>query len=153
MEGSVTMLDVMQTESVKNSMTLKSASLAKSDGSGESYATEAPQQTDVSDSVNSSLSSIDKSTSKSNIEDIDKILEKLNIQFQSLNNYLRFEKDESTEKMVVFIKDIETDEVIRQIPSQELLAVSNNITKYLDAQKELIETSAYPPGLITHEQV
>ncbi|MEA1988107.1 MAG: flagellar protein FlaG, partial [Pseudomonadota bacterium] len=67
-------------------------------------------------------------------------------------NYLRFEKDDSSEKMVIFIKNSETDEVIRQIPSQEFLTISKNITNYLEMRQQLSETVVTPPGLLTHEQ-
>lgn len=145
--------DVMQTESVKNSMALKNENFDKHDGSRRSQTVEVSKEVDSSNNSSDSFSTIDTNSSISKQEEIDEILENMNVQFERLDNYLRFEKDESTEKMVVFIKDIETDEVIRQIPSQELLAVSKNISKYLEAQKELNQSSAYPPGLITHEQV
>lgn len=80
---------------------------------------------------------------------VEKTLSDLNQQMEVMNNYLRFEKDEDTNKMVIFIRDTETDEVIRQIPSDEFLAISKNISKYLEMRQQLSETVAVTPGLIT----
>ena len=84
--------------------------------------------------------------------DMDVLVENLNAQLEKLNNYLRFEKDEDTEKMVIMIKDSETNEVIRQIPSEAFLEISRNISEYLEANKKFNQNS-FPPGLITNEQV
>jgi len=84
--------------------------------------------------------------------DIDNLMEDLNGQLKQLQNYLRFERDEDSEQMVIFIKNSETDEVIRQIPSQEFMAISKNITNYLEMRQQLSETVVTPPGLITHQQ-
>lgn len=78
-------------------------------------------------------------------------MEDLNSQLQQLRNYLRFEKDENTEKMVIFIKNSETDEIIRQIPSEEFLAISKNITQFLEMRQELSEKVVMPKGLLTNE--
>lgn len=83
---------------------------------------------------------------------MDSLVETLNVQLEKLNNYLRFEKDDQTEKMVIMIKDTQTDEVIRQIPSEDFLNLSKNISEYLEAQKQLKQDS-FPPGLITDETV
>lgn len=83
---------------------------------------------------------------------LESLMKDLNLQLEQLQNYLRFEKDESSEKMVIFIKNSETDEVIRQIPSQEFLTISKNITNYLEMRQQLSETVVTPPGLITHEK-
>lgn len=40
---------------------------------------------------------------------------------------VRFERDSSSEKLVVKIVDQDTDEVIRQIPPEELLKLSQNL--------------------------
>ncbi|MEA1988099.1 MAG: flagellar protein FlaG [Pseudomonadota bacterium] len=84
--------------------------------------------------------------------ELENLMKNLNLQLEKLQNYLRFEKDGSSEKMVIFIKNSETDEVIRQIPSQEFLTISKNITNYLEMRQQLSETLVTPPGLITHEK-
>ena len=87
--------------------------------------------------------------SSKNEASLDELMKNLNSQMEVMRNYLRFEKDEDSERMVIFIKDSETDEVIRQIPSQEFLDISNNISKYLEMRQQLSETMAIPTGLIT----
>ncbi|QKI89559.1 flagellar protein FlaG [Thiomicrorhabdus xiamenensis] len=83
---------------------------------------------------------------------VDANLERINQQLEKLQNYLRFEKDESSQKMVIIIKNNETDEVIRQIPSEAFLNISKNISDYLALQKQNSETSQFPTGLLTDEQ-
>ncbi|MDG6773354.1 flagellar protein FlaG [Thiomicrorhabdus sp. ZW0627] len=83
---------------------------------------------------------------------LDSVMNDLNVQLEKLQNYLRFEKDDQSEKMVVFVKNSETDEVIRQIPTEEFLTVSKNITKFLEMRQQLPDKVATPTGLITNEQ-
>ena len=47
---------------------------------------------------------------------------------QSVNN-LRFSVDDDTGKVVVKVLDTATDQVIRQIPSEEALAISRSLEK------------------------
>jgi flagellar protein FlaG len=51
-------------------------------------------------------------------------VEKMNELMQSGNRSLRFQVDDTTERVVVKVLDIETDEVVRQIPSEETLKFS-----------------------------
>lgn len=81
-------------------------------------------------------------------EKLETMMGDLNAKLESFQNYLRFEKDEDTEKMVVFIKNSETGEVIRQIPSSEFLEISKNITQFFEVQQQLSEKIAMPTGLL-----
>lgn len=92
----------------------------------------------------------EKASNLISTESVENTLDELNMQLEKLQNYLRFEQDKDTDKVVIFIKNRETDEVIRQIPSQEFLKISKNITKFLEMQ-QLSNEAAPPPGLITHE--
>lgn len=85
--------------------------------------------------------------------ELDKQMNDLNSQLQKLQNYLKFERDEDSDRMVIFIKDRETDEVIRQIPTQEFLAISKSIGQYLDMSKQVSEKISPPIGLLTNETV
>ncbi|NPA72049.1 MAG: flagellar protein FlaG [Gammaproteobacteria bacterium] len=85
--------------------------------------------------------------------ELDSLLIKMNSQLQTLQNYMKFERDESSQSMVVFIKDSETDKVIRQIPTQEFLAISKNIDDYLEMRQQLSEKTPPPIGMITNETV
>lgn len=87
---------------------------------------------------------------KQNEKNLTQLMDELNIQLEKVNSSLRFERDNESEKMVIKIKNPETGEVIRQIPSQEFLAISNNITQFLEMQ-QLPEKGAMPTGLFTNE--
>lgn len=87
-----------------------------------------------------------------NQSQLDDLLANMNVQLEKLQNYLRFEKDDQSEKMIVYVKNSETGEVIRQIPSEEFLTVSQNITKFLEMRQQLSDKVATPTGLITNEQ-
>ena len=84
---------------------------------------------------------------------LDSLMMNLNSQLQKLQNYMKFERDEDSQNMVVFVKDSETDELIRQIPTQEFLAISNNINQYLEMRQQLSEKISPPVGMFTNETV
>lgn len=84
--------------------------------------------------------------------DLEELTSKLNFQLAELKNYLRFEKHEDTERMVIFIKDSKTDEIIRQIPSKEFLDISKTITDYLDVRNQITKDQNLPPGLLANEK-
>lgn len=85
--------------------------------------------------------------------EIDEAMSSLNEKLQVLQSYLMFEKDEDTDKMVFFIKNSESDEVLRQVPSQELLSISKNITEYLEMANQASGKSLPPVGILTNEVV
>jgi flagellar protein FlaG len=58
---------------------------------------------------------------------VDQAIEKANQFFQADNRSLQFVKDKDTEHMVILIKDMKTDEVIRQIPSEAMLKLSRQL--------------------------
>ena len=85
---------------------------------------------------------------------VDSLLSGLNEQLQTLQSFLKFEKDEDNQKMVFFIKNTETGETIRQIPNKELLTISKNISNYLEAvqqSSDLTGKSPSPVGLLTSQ--
>jgi len=49
----------------------------------------------------------------------------LNQHVQSLNRNLQFQIDDDSGKIIVKVIDSDTEEVVRQIPSEEVLSVSN----------------------------
>lgn len=83
--------------------------------------------------------------------ELDSLTMSLNTQFEKLQNYVKFERDESSQNMVVFVKNSETNEVIRQIPTQEFLAISKNINEYIEMRQQLSEKISPPVGLFTNE--
>ncbi|WP_127470462.1 flagellar protein FlaG [Thiomicrorhabdus aquaedulcis] len=88
-----------------------------------------------------------------NVAEIDSQVASLNSQMQKLQNYLKFERNEDSDRLVIFIKDSETDEVIRQIPTEDFLNISKSITQYLEMNNKVSEKVSSPVGLITNETV
>jgi len=84
---------------------------------------------------------------------IDSQLAGTNSELQKLQNALSFEKDEDSEKMVIFVKDKETGETIRQIPTEEFLAISSSISQYLDMSKQSSDKNSPLVGMFTNETV
>lgn len=55
----------------------------------------------------------------------------LNSKVQNLNRNLQFSIDQTSGDLVVKVIDTQTQEVIRQIPSKEAMAMAQNIDQYL----------------------
>ena len=55
-----------------------------------------------------------------------------------LNRKLSFDIDESTEKIIVKIIDEESGEVVRQIPSEEMLRISSHLKKLLEMNEKVM---------------
>lgn len=62
---------------------------------------------------------------------LEKIVDKLSQQFRSKNTSLNFSIDEETKSLVVKVIDSESEEVIRQIPPDEILAIRKRIQELL----------------------
>jgi len=56
-------------------------------------------------------------------QEVEAIASEVQIYLKRLNTELRFEVDSDSSEVIVKIVDPENDEVIRQIPSEELLAI------------------------------
>jgi len=85
-------------------------------------------------------------------EDMEKFLVGLNDQLNQLKNTLSFEQDENSNRMLILVKDRDSGEVIRQIPSDEFLSVSKNITDFLETVNKLDSEVSIPPGILTSEK-
>jgi flagellar protein FlaG len=83
--------------------------------------------------------------------ELDSLMMNLNTELKQLQNYMKFERDKDSQNMVVFIKDSETGELIRQIPTQEFLNISKSITQFLEMQKQSSEKILPPVGMLTNE--
>ena len=72
-------------------------------------------------------------------EELNKVVSNLNEFVQSVRRELQFSVDDDTGRYIVKVLNKETDEVVRQIPSEEVLAISS----YLQTQAGLlIDTEA-----------
>jgi flagellar protein FlaG len=68
-------------------------------------------------------------------KNFDKYLEKINEVLNPLNKELRVEIDRELNIPIFKIINKETNEVIRQIPLEEILRIVKNIEKFLESQK------------------
>ncbi len=68
-------------------------------------------------------------------KNFDKYLEKINEVLNPLNKELRVEIDQELKIPIFKIVNKETNEVIRQIPLEEILRIAKNIEKFLESQK------------------
>jgi len=65
-------------------------------------------------------------------ETVDRVVHQLETQSQSLRRDLQFNVDDSTGRVIVTVRDSQTNEVIRQIPSEEILALSRHLADALE---------------------
>jgi len=61
------------------------------------------------------------------VDEIDRAVLKVNEYLEAAGRGLRFSFDDSSGRTVVQVVDTETDDVIKQIPSEEMLTVIRNI--------------------------
>lgn len=61
------------------------------------------------------------------VEDLDEVVKSLNVQVQNVQRNLQFSIDEATGKQVVIVSDANTDDVIRQLPSEEALELAKRM--------------------------
>ena len=59
--------------------------------------------------------------------ELERIASDVQIRLKQLNTELRFEIEDNVEDLVVKVVDPETDEVIRQIPSEEMVEIRDRI--------------------------
>ena len=59
--------------------------------------------------------------------DVKEAVSRLNNYVQNLRRDLQFRVDENSDRVIVTVVDSESGEVIRQIPSEEVLAVAHNL--------------------------
>ena len=76
-------------------------------------------------------------------EELQKVVEQLNQHVQMIQRDLQFSVDEDSGHTVVRVVNAETKELVRQIPSEEVLRISRSIKEQIDDTKGLIfQTSA-----------
>jgi len=76
-------------------------------------------------------------------EELQQAVAQLNERFQQVQRDLQFSVDEASGRSVVRVVDSKTEELVRQIPSEEVLRISQNIEEQLaNVTGLLFETSA-----------
>lgn len=89
----------------------------------------------VADSTRQSPAPIQsQAISQAKQEDVEQAVKQVNEFVRPINNALSFSLDQESDQMVVKVIDQGTKEVIRQIPSEEMLALA----KALDTMKGLL---------------
>ena len=68
-------------------------------------------------------------------EAIEKVVSQINAYVQNTQRDVDFSVDDSTGRVVVRVVDSVTEEVIRQIPSEEMLAISRHFLENLEAEQ------------------
>jgi flagellar protein FlaG len=75
-------------------------------------------------------------------QQLESAVSRINEYVQSVQRTLEFTVDEDSGKDVVRIIDKQTEEVVRQLPSDEVLAMARNIAEFNDANISLFTSKA-----------
>ncbi|KUJ75479.1 hypothetical protein AVO42_09160 [Thiomicrospira sp. XS5] len=67
-------------------------------------------------------------------EDMEVLVDNINNMLENLDNFMRFQKDELTGRNIYSLVDGDSNEVIKQFPSEEFLDVSRRLVEYLEAE-------------------
>jgi len=79
---------------------------------------------------------------KPSFDSVKKAADKGNSLLQSVNRNLQFKVDDSTKELVVKVVDSETGDVVRQIPSEEMLAFIRRMQELDGQQGSMIQDRA-----------
>ena len=78
-----------------------------------------------------------------NAEELQKVVEQLNDHVQMIQRDLQFSVDDASGETVIRVVNSETAELVRQIPSEEVLQISRSLKEQVDGITGLIvQTSA-----------
>ncbi|AMK77768.1 MULTISPECIES: flagellar protein FlaG [Methylomonas] len=95
--------------------------------------------------VSSSISNQEQdkqNEAKPSFDSVKKAADKGNSLLQSVNRNLQFKVDDSTKELVVKVVDSETGDVVRQIPSEEMLAFIRRMQELDGQQGSMIQDRA-----------
>ena len=102
-----------------------------------------PNRQNVAAAVGTDLPPQETQQQEVSSEQLQQVVEKLNDHVQNIQRDLHFSVDDDSGRTVIRVVNTETEEVVRQIPSEEVLRISSNIQQQLDDLKGLLfETSA-----------
>lgn len=73
-------------------------------------------------------------------EELDETVTQLNDSLQNVQRNLEFSIDQDIGKIVINVRDKETDEIIRQIPNEEVLELAKNLHAASERFNELIDS-------------
>ena len=107
------------------------ASQRPASGAGKAREAVASEQTAKPDSRTATqVSAKTESKQVLSSEQIEQAVQRLNDLAQSLQRQLKFNVDDDTGRMVITVKDKKTDEIVRQIPSEEVLSLISRFQKF-----------------------
>ena len=72
-------------------------------------------------------------------EELDQTVTQLNDSLQNVQRNLEFRLDKDAGRIVINVRDKETDEIVRQIPSEEVLELAKNLHKISKQASEELE--------------
>lgn len=96
-----------------------------------------------------------KTISESNKVDaqaLTEMLNKVNRQMEANSSSLRFKTDETSGKMVVAIYDTATEELIRQIPSEQALTTAQKLNEFMQRTASKPSDSNLSVGMLLNSQ-
>jgi len=133
----------MATQSITNVALLASSVETNRSGSGNSTGKVAAQRQTVAVEVTAvETQEVEMELSQ---EALEKVVSQLNAYIQNTQRDVDFSVDDATGRVVVRVIDSESEEVIRQIPSEEMLAISRHLIESLETEQPkgfLIELKA-----------
>ena len=105
------------------------------------------QKTDAKDGIESakrqeiaSKQTLSDAISDMPEEKLDETVSQLNDSLQNVQRNLEFSIDQDVGKIVINVRDKQTDEIIRQIPNEEVLELAKNLHAASERFNELIDS-------------
>ena len=132
----------MATQSITNVALLGSTTVDSSRSSNSTGKVAAQRQTIAVEVAEVETQEVDVELSQ---EALEKVVSQLNAYIQNTQRDVDFSVDDATGRVVVKVIDSESEEVIRQIPSEEMLAISRHLVESLETEQPkgfLIELKA-----------
>jgi flagellar protein FlaG len=78
-------------------------------------------------------------------EKLDETISQLNSSLQNIQRNLEFSVDEDIGRIIINVKDREADEVVRQIPTEEVLELAKNLHAASERLSESIDSGSQAP--------
>ncbi len=131
----------MATQSITN-VALLASSVDSSRSSNSTAKVAAQRQTVAVEETVVETQEVDVELSQ---EALENVVSQLNAYVQNTQRDIDFSVDDTTGRVIVKVIDSESDEVIRQIPSEEMLAISRHLMESLENEQPkgfLIELKA-----------
>lgn len=86
-----------------------------------------PQQQQQAPKVLAEKAAETSENSEISLQDLDNTVSELNVAVQNVRRDLQFRVDEDSGRTIITVRDSETDEIIREIPPERVIALAKNI--------------------------